>query len=235
MAVSLERTQLEQSELIIRTATAGDRDALRKLCVDTAYFGEPCEAFFPDREFLADLIMEYYIRYEPHHTWVAQYQGEIIAYLSAGFAEAGYTRIMLKKILPGAMLRALGRGRIWDRRTVKLIGYNFMSFISGQTRLPASDQATYPVHIHQNTRQGFRGKGIGRKLLEAFLDTVKKEQALGVRFRALRGEPRFPFFDTYGFKCLACRRVKYWERWLKKSPLYFMEYGKIFDNTQRAR
>ena len=235
MPLSAERTSLDQADLIIRTARPADRDALRTLCVDTAYFGEPCEAFFPDREFLADLIMEYYIRYEPHHTWIAQYQGEIVAYLSAGFDEAGYTRIMLKNILPGAILRALGRGRIWDRRTVKLIGYNFMSFISGQTRLPAGDHRAYPVHIHQNTRQGFRGKGIGRKLLEAFLDTVKKEQALGVRFRALRGEPCFPFFDTYGFKRLACRRVKYWERWLKKSPLYFMEYGKIFDDTQKKR
>lgn len=236
MPLSAEHTQSDRAEVVVRTACAGDRDALRALCVDTAYFGSPCEFFFPDRELLADLIMEYYIRYEPHHTWVAEYGGEVVAYLSAGFSEAEYTRTMLKKILPGAIARALGRGMIWDRRTAKLIGYNFLTFLSGQARLPASDHRTYPVHIHQNTKEGFRGRGLGRKLLEAFLHTVKKEGASGVRFRALRSESRFPFFDTYGFTRLACRRVSSWERWLKRSPLYFMEYGKIFtDDTERNR
>ncbi|MBN2482977.1 MAG: hypothetical protein JXD21_02085 [Candidatus Omnitrophica bacterium] len=232
--LSRQHVTAQGSGFVIRTCIPGDRQALRTLCCDTAYFGEPCEVFFPDREFLADLIMEYYIRYEPQHTWVAQVQGEVVAYLSAGFDETRYSRKMLFNIVPGSLFRALLRGKLWDRRIWELIKYNLRALLSGETNLAKGTHNEFPVHIHQNTKLGFRGKGIGKQLLYEFLKEVKNKKARGVRFRALRQEPGFFFFDKNEFKKIDCIRVPTWELWLKKSPLYFMEYGKKFTYEEKA-
>lgn len=210
-------------DVIIRTARDEDLPALRALAVDTAYFGKPCEHFFPDRELLADLIMEYYARYEPEHTWVADLGGEVVGYLSAGFDEERYSEHMRRKILLPAVKKALARGKLWDRRTGRLAWYNLKAALGLQPRLKPADKKKYPVHIHQNVREGYRGMKLGTRLVEAFLAEVEQRK-VGVRFRALRQEDRFGFFERYGFRRHDCRRAGVWEQWLGRSPLYFMEY-----------
>ena len=210
-------------EVFIRTFKRQDRQALRTLVADTAYFGSPCEHFFPDRELLADLIMEYYMSYEPHYLWIAEYNTEVIGYLSAGTEETKYSRYLLKYIIPQAFFKALRRGRLWDKRTARLIWFNLWAFLKAETRLLQVDKKKYSVHIHQNMRDGFRGKGVGSLLVKNFIDFVDKEN-LGVSFRALRQQDCFPFFERYGFKKFDCRRMPTWEHWLEKSPLYLMEY-----------
>jgi len=211
--------------IIIRRYQAGDREALRKLSCDTAYFGDPCEVFFSDRKLLADLIMSYYTDYEPEHIRVADYRGEVVGYISAGLNESRYGRCMLLNIVPYSLIKALCRRKIWDKRILRLILYNFLFGISGQEKLKKLKSSDFPAHIHQNIKYGFRGKGIGSKLFEALYTEIQKKTR-GIRFKALRQEPRFPFFEKYGFQLFDLRRVKIWERWLNKSPLYFMEYGK---------
>ncbi|MBU1125658.1 MAG: GNAT family N-acetyltransferase [Candidatus Omnitrophica bacterium] len=210
-------------EVLIRTFKEQDRQALRTLVADTAYFGSPCEYFFPDRELLADLIMEYYMSYEPDHLWVAEYNTEVIGYLSAGTDEARYSRHLLKDIIPQSLSKTLRRGHLWDKRTARLIWFNLWAFLKAEARLRKVDKKKFPVHIHQNMRDGFRGKGVGSLLVKNFIAFVDKEN-LGVSFRALRQQDAFPFFERYGFKRLDCRRMTTWEHWLGKSPLYLMEY-----------
>jgi len=219
-----QKTPLDSQGVVIRKFRPADRGSLFRLCCDTAHFGNSCETFFPDREFLGDLIMAYYTDYEPEHTWIAQYQQEVVGYLCAGIDEAKYNRIVTFKIMPKALFGALKRKKIWDRRTGRLIKYNAQSFFRGEAALKKISHKEFPAHIHMNIKEGIRGKGIGSKLVEAMLKELKTK-TLGIRFRALRQEPNFLFFERYGFKLLDCRRVKTWEQWLDKKPLYFMEYG----------
>lgn len=212
--------------VIVRKYCSGDRQAVRTLCCDTAYFGEPCEAFFTDRELLADLIMKYHTDCEPQHTWIAEYKGEIIGYISACFDSTTYGKVMLFKIVPISLGRALMRGKIWSMKTYKMIIYSLKAFFLNETKLVDADDKEFPVNIHQNIKKDFRGKGIGSKLLTALLNEVDRDRIAGIRFRALRQQCGFPFFEKCGFKQFGCKRVKSWEDWLKKTPLYFMEYRK---------
>jgi len=216
-----------EQNIIIRKYQPDDREVLRKLSCDTAYFGNPCEVFFPDRKLLADLIMSYYTDYEPEHIWVADYNGEVVGYVSAGLSESRYCRLMLLKIIPCSIIKALCGRKIWDRRTWRLIVYNFLFWITGNGKLKKLNRKEFPAHIHLNIKYGFRGKGIGSKLFDSLYQDIQKKTK-GIRFKALRQEPRFSFFERYGFQLFDCRRVKIWEKWLGKSPLYFMEYGKKF-------
>ncbi len=208
--------------LLIRKVNRKDFSALRKLTADTAYFGEECENFFPDRELLADLIMNYYMIYEPCHTWVAEHKGEVVGYLSAGLDETKYGLYMITKVLPVSVIKALIRGKIWSKKSLRLIKYNLLSFLRRETSLKKI-KGKYTAHIHQNIKTGFRGRKIGSRLVEEFLRYIKGKN-IGVKFRALRQEDRFCFFEKYGFKLIDRRRVPTWEKWLGKSPLYYMEY-----------
>ena len=208
---------------MIRKCETKDIAALRKLTADTAYFGEPCEHFFSDREFLADLITGYYLLYEPEHTWVAEYNGDIVGYLSAGINKKRYALYMAGKIFPRAFLKAFLRGKIWDIRTLRLIKYNALCFLRGETAMKKFCPKKYPVHIHQNVKANYRGKKIGSKLAERFLEYIERER-LGIQFKALRAENRFGFFEKYGFRLIDCKRAPTWEQWLNKRPLYYMEY-----------
>ncbi|RKY32539.1 MAG: hypothetical protein DRP74_02400 [Candidatus Omnitrophota bacterium] len=214
-----------EGNTVIRKYRNADRQAVHELSCDTAYFGDPCEFFFPDRKLLADLIMSYYTDYEPQHIWVAEFNNEVVGYISAGLDESLYARQMLLNIIPRSLLKAMLRGKIWDKRTLRLIKYNLLFGFSGEGRLKKLRSEEFPAHIHQNIRYDFRGKGIGSKLFIALYEDINKK-AKGIQFKALRQEPKFPFFEKYGFKLLDLKRVKVWERWLKKSPLYYMEYGK---------
>lgn len=227
---SEDKTAIEYSDnVVIRKYYSKDKEAVRTLCYNTAYFGESCEFFFPDEELLADLIMKYNIDYEPEHTWVAEYEGKIVGYVSACFNEARYSWIMLFRIIPPAFVRALIRGKIWSKKTYRLIAYNLKCLFSKEANLIKIDHKRFPVHIHQNIKQELRGKGIGSRLSIALLDEVETNKLSGIRFRALRQQSNFPFFEKYGFKQIDCKRVKSWELWLKKRPLYLMEYAKEFN------
>ena len=218
-----------QDEVIIRHCQPQDIPSLRTLAVDTAYFGEPGEYFFPDRELLADMIMEYYARYEPEHTWVAEYRGDIIGYLSASFDERKSLLCSALRILPFSLIKALIRGRLWDKKTLRLLWYNLRCAFKGESRLAGVNPKQYPVQFHQNIKEGFRGMRVGSRLVLSFLENVDK-QNLGVRFRALRQEKNFGFFEKYDFRLHDCRRVNAWEEWLGRKPLYFMEY--VRENKQ---
>lgn len=219
----LVKVMKTQDEVIIRNCQQQDIPSLRKLAADTAYFGQPCEYFFPDRELLADFIMEYYVRFEPEHTLVAEYNGDIIGYLSASFDERRCLLYNIFLILPRALIKALIRGKICNKKILRLLWYNLRCILSAQSRLAEINLGRYPVQFHQNIKEGFRGKRVGSRLVLSFLEDIDK-RSLGVRFRALRQEKNFGFFERYGFRLHDCRRMPIWEEWLGKTPLYFMEY-----------
>lgn len=213
-------------DFVIRKCRASDRDALHALCCDTTYFGEKCENFFSDRELLADLVMRYFTDHEPMHTWVAEKEGELAGYICACYEESRFSRVMLYKILPVSILKSLGRGRIFSLLTLRMVFYNLAVFIKRESVLKRINHNDFPVHIHQNIKEGFRGKGLGAKLLSALLKDARENRVKGIRFRALRQEPKFGFFEKHGFILSDCRRVRTMENWLGRRPLYYMEYLK---------
>ncbi len=210
------------ADVIIRAGRLEDTPSLRNLAVSTAYFGDSGSYFFSDLKLLADLIIGYYPRYEIEHLWVAELNNKIVGYVCGHFNESKYLRCICFKILPLSLIKAFFRTKLFSLKSLRLIYYNIRHLIASQ-EVPTKDIKEYSVHIHQNIKDGFRGTGIGSKLLDMFLEAVDKERA-GIQFKALRREERFKFFERYGFKRYYYRRAYVWEKWLNKSPLYYMGY-----------
>ncbi len=56
----------------------------------------------------------------------------------------------------------------------------------------------YPAELHINLKKGFRGGGIGRKLIEHFLSYLKDNDIRGVHLTTM-SENAKSFFERMGF------------------------------------
>src|SRR6188472_3145331 len=71
----------EKSRLVIRSYRASDRDAVRRLCCQTGFLGEPIDPVYEDHELFADFLTTYYTDQEPESSFVLEVNGEIRGYL----------------------------------------------------------------------------------------------------------------------------------------------------------
>src|SRR5947207_15912617 len=65
----------------IRSYQASDRGAVRKLCCETGFLGDPIDPVFQDRELFADFLTTYYTDHEPESSFVLEIDGKIRGYL----------------------------------------------------------------------------------------------------------------------------------------------------------
>src|SRR4051812_28964515 len=94
----------------IRPFNKADRNVIRKICCDVADRGEPIENIFPDREFAADLLTSYYTDYEPESSFVAEADGQVVAYINGCMDNRRYGLAVLFLIVPKLLIKGLMRG-----------------------------------------------------------------------------------------------------------------------------
>src|SRR5438045_9410278 len=71
----------ETPHYTIRSYRPSDRAAVRKLCCDTGFLGDPIDPVFEDRELFADFLTTYYTDHEPESSFVLEIDGQIRGYL----------------------------------------------------------------------------------------------------------------------------------------------------------
>jgi ribosomal protein S18 acetylase RimI-like enzyme len=206
--------------VVIRPYRPQDRAQVREIACDTADRGEPVERLFHDRRTVADVLTCYYSDYEPESLWVAQSGPMVAGYLSGCLNTRRYDRVMLRVILPQAMIGALARGALFRRETWRLVaGFVRTGLAGGRPRI---DRDKYPAHLHINLRPDFRGRGIGAQLVERFRQQVRQAGGQGIHLMTLGdNEAGRKFFEAVGF-----RLVSEW-------PLYLPE-GKRLRRTSTA-
>src|SRR5215469_1261694 len=70
-----------RNALRLRPYLPSDRPAVRQICADTGFLGQPIDPVFEDRELFADYLTGYYLRFEPESTLVCEIDGEVVGYL----------------------------------------------------------------------------------------------------------------------------------------------------------
>ena len=191
------------TEITIRPYQRRDRQDVRRISGDTANLGKPLETFFRDREVLIDLLMDYYLDYEPESCWVAEQEGKAVGYLCGCLHPTHYRFIMIFYILPKTLGRALWRGVFCQPETWRLLGAAATTFWKGGyfKGIPF-DQ--YPVHLHINLQMEFRNQRIGPRLMEHFLNQVKAAGRPGVHAVTREQNKRAcRFFEKMGFTVLS--------------------------------
>ena len=201
---------MSNPDVIIRLYQPSDREDLLRIGADTAFFGAPIEKYMEDRQIFNDVFYAYYTDVEPQYCWIAEVGGKVAGFLAGCPDSKIRTRLYIKNILP-SLLKSLIRGkyhfgpltRDYIRR---LVGAAYRG------EVPHVDINAYPAHLHINLDASFRGQGIGRKLMNAYLDQLRSLNITGVYLDTTSlNEAACHLYESVGFRLLDARPTRLWE------------------------
>ncbi len=192
---------------IIRKFSKRDRKYVRRIACETAFWGSSRHDFFEDDEILADLLTRYYTDYEPDYCFVATYNGSVIGYLVGAKNLSVMNRVFYFLIIPRLFLKSVIRGLFFKKNTIKFLYHCMISFFKGEFSAP-DFSLKYSATLHINIDRDFHGFGIGRKLIDKYLDFLKEEKVKGVHF-GTTSEGAKAFFAKMGFKLLLTKKRTY--------------------------
>ena len=195
---------------VIRKNRPEDRTVLRKICYDTGLMGDSIDPYFGCLDLFADYWMNYYTDYEPESAFVAAVDGRAIGYLAGCRDTSVQQKVQKKEVMPRIYRKFLVLGYKVDRR--------FFSFIRRYLRSmwrnefvdePCKD---YPAHLHMNLADGYRGGGIGSRLLAAYLDYLRSNNVKGVHLGTTSyNKLAVPFYKRWGFRLVSRRPLTTYE------------------------
>lgn len=183
----------------IRRYQPSDWRAIRHLCCETGFLGEPIEPLFQDRELFADLFTRPYLEHEPDWALVAEVEGRVVGYL-LGAASRSFDWNLLRAGFRTTcrMLWRLFTGRYAahppSRRFVRwllTVGYR------EQPRHPAN-----AAHLHWDLEHRFRGRGLAQRLWSVYEERLRVAGAgncYGCFFSYPRRRPEL-VYSRYGFE-----------------------------------
>ncbi len=207
----------------VRPYRPDDRAAVLAIGADTAFFGAPVEAFHDDRRLFCDLLYRYYVEQEHDAAWVAEGDGEVVGFVVGAVDTRAMRARWLWRVLPGVAGRMLaGRYRL-GRKTWRFLWREAVGALRGES--PRVDLARYPAHLHVNVAEGWRGHGLGRSLLEAYIGGLRERGVAGVHLRTTdRNAAACHLYEKMGFRLLDERPTREWAG-LVQGPVHNRAYG----------
>ncbi|MGD0005390.1 MAG: GNAT family N-acetyltransferase [Anaerolineaceae bacterium] len=209
--------QITGVNLEIRPYQPGDREALFKIGAETAFFGAPIEVYMEDRGAFLDSFYAYYTDYEPEHAWVACADSQVVGFLTGCTDTKRQEQITKSKLVPGVIWNVLRRRyklgpKVW-RYTCEIIGAGLRG------EFPPADVERFPAHLHINLADGFRGLGLGRRLMQTYLAQLQELGVPGVHLHTTSlNEAACHLYEACGFCIWAARPTRMW-RYLVDRPV----------------
>lgn len=192
---------------------------MRRISTETA-FPEGAGRVFSDNEVLADALTRYFTDYEPESCFVAVRGQEVAGYITGAKDAAAMWQVFKAKIFFPLVLKALLRGVFLRPGNLRFFFHLLRSAAAGEFRAPDFSRE-YPAILHINIHRGLRGQGIGRALVERYLDHLRRLGIAGVSFGTLSGSAR-EFFLKTGFRELFRGRRSYFLPYTGKEANFFL-------------
>ena len=201
---------MSNPDVVIRLYQPADREDVLRIGADTAFFGAPIEKYMEDRQIFSDAFYSYYTDVEPGYSWIAEVDGKAAGFLAGCPDSKAKAGRYIRNVLP-ALLRSLAHGKyrfgpLTRDYLRRLVGAGF------RNEAPHVDFSIYPAHLHINVDAGFRGHGIGRRLMNAYLGQLRGSQITGVHLNTTSlNEAACRMYENMGFHLLDARPTRMWE------------------------
>ena len=199
------------TDIIIRPYRINDQAAVLEIAADTAYFGEPVEAFLEDRTLYGDAFARYYTEYEAPYAWVAESSGGVIGFLLGCVDTAQQAKEWRRYILRKVLINATSGRYTLGRLTAGFSLGMFLGAIRGEDA--KVDLGVYPAHLQIDVRQGYRGLGVGRQLIEAYLEQLRGMSIAGIHLETTsHNEAACLLYEKVGLQILDSRLNRFWSK-----------------------
>jgi ribosomal protein S18 acetylase RimI-like enzyme len=197
----------------IRPYKHSDRQVIFEISADTAFFGEPVEAFLEDRRLYIDAFARYYLDHETPYVWVAVNFDGVIGFLfgctDTAVQSKGWRRYIISKVL----VRAVTRKYTLGKNTASFAFNMLAGLLKGESASINLDD--YPAHLQIDVKQGYRGEGVGRRLIEAYLGQLRNLCVIGVHLETTsHNKAACHLYEKVGFRMLDERPNRFWTKML---------------------
>ena len=218
------------TEPVIRPYRSDDRQVVLEIAADTAFFGDPVETFLEDRNLFCDFFYRYYTDYEPEHGWVASSGSSVVGFLLGSIDTKKQRRGMLLHILPSSFWNILnGKYRIGSK-SLRYTSKWIATILQRENTNP--DLSVYPAHLHVNVAAAWRGRGLGRNLIEVYLSQLRNSGVRGVHLNTTdRNTVACALYERMGFQLLDSSPTQLWADYIDE-PVQKRCYGlKLFEQA----
>jgi hypothetical protein len=204
------------------------RSAVRTICCETGFLGNPIDSVFQDRELFADFLTSYYTDQEPESSFLLMHGDRVRGYLLGCRNITSYSRFPFR-IAPKIALRFLLSFPKYNPASRKFIAW---ILLRGGKEVPPAPKST--PHFHINLLPDARTIAGTRLLIDTFLDYLKRAGETAVYGQMVTFETRRSekMFERYGFKLLNRSEItKY--RHLHPTPVYLCTVLKNLEQNSR--
>ena len=214
-------------EIIVRKFGLSDRGIVREISYETSFLEQP-RLFVDDRDIVADALTAYFTDCEPGSCFVAESQGEVVGYLTGTVDMQRKHQISLERVIPRVIRRFVFKGLFFQPKTRALFLNAVMGF--GRGEFNVSDLGDhFPAEFHINIKKNFRGRGIGRELINQYTAFLVQKNIKGVQARTMSEEAKH-FFLRLGFHVLSQTQRTYLKYCLGYDLIYYV-LGKRWDKS----
>jgi hypothetical protein len=195
----------EAGRHIIRPYRPDDRTAIRAICADTGFLGQPIDPVFEDRELFADYLTSYYTDAEPEATFVCEIDGQVKGYVMGSRFPRRNARFEARA-LPGLVLRGAWR---YFTRPYNAATRRYVRWVLTRARKEVPFAPPDIPHFHFNMLPEARTVSGTRAIVDMFLAFLVEHGETQVYGQVVAYETRrgARMFERYGFRIIDEREI----------------------------
>ena len=211
-----------------RLFQAADEARVRRICFETALYGQSIQPLLDDEKLVTDALIGYYLRFEREALFVADVGRTVAGYLAGCADSRRFDRLYRRHVVPDLLRQFLVRGYWLRPRLLRLVLANAGTGLRWW-RARQAVLGEYPAHLHINLDASNRKLGIGRMLVEQCLALLDRRGVAGVHISTETDAGR-AFFGKVGFDILRTYRIR---SVADRSPLDVTLMGRRLGNANR--
>lgn len=180
----------------VRSYEARDLAAVREICVLTGYRGTDARVVMTDTGILPDAYAEPYVVHDPGLAFVADDGGRAVGYVLGTVDTVEFARWFAQSWLP-----VVGARHANPPEHAENFEDAILRDLHNPARMLVPELADYPAHLHIDLLPGYQGRGLGRRLMQAFLAALKARGVARVHLGMDPANTRArAFYDKLGFE-----------------------------------
>ena len=178
----------------IRPYNISDHDTVYEICLKTGNSGKGAEHLHDDPMILGHIYAGPYITLEPESAFVLEDEMGVYGYIIGALNTNSFYNKVNSDWLPKLQKKytdPIETSKPWnkDEKCIHLLFH---------PEIPL-DLPDYPSHLHINLLTHARGQGLGKKMMDHFMNNLKERGSKGLHLGlGIKNDPAYTFYIKYG-------------------------------------
>jgi hypothetical protein len=195
---SAQKPTVNIKPFTVRRYTRNDRDAVRRICCETGFLGQPIDPVFEDRDLFADFFTDYYLRCEPDAAFVVTIDNAVVGFL------LGCRYTLRHQLFSVAQSLLLAAKVLLRYRQYKPESKRYLWWILRNARREVPPAPRRIGHFHVNFLPQVKSIAAFREILEMFLRFLADQNVTQISAQMVTYDDRrgLALLERYGFRVL---------------------------------